>query len=111
MCSVPLGTIRRKSIYEPLANLVNAKNLKGHLLITHGNLDDNVPASNTNLVVEALEKANKYFDLIIFPNADHGYGEDSYYMMRRRWDYFVKNLMGATPPKEFVIKLTADMLR
>ena len=66
LCSVPLGTIRSKSIYEPQANLVNAKNLKGHLLITHGNLDDNVPASNTNLVVEALEKANKYFDLIIF---------------------------------------------
>ena len=100
-----------KSIYEPQANQVNAKNLKGHLLITHGNMDDNVPASNTYLVVEALEKANKDFDLIIFPNAHHGYGEDSYYMMRRRWDYFVKNLMGATPPKEFVIKLTADMRR
>ena len=98
-----------KSIYEPQANQVNAKNLKGHLLITHGNMDDNVPASNTYLVVEALEKANKDFDLIIFPNAHHGYGEDSYYMMRRRWDYFVKNLMGATPPKEFVIKLTPDM--
>ena len=111
LCSVPLGTIRGKSIYEPQANQVNAKHLKGHLLITHGNMDDNVPASNTYLVVEALEKANKDFDLIIFPNAHHGYGEDTYYMMRRCWDYFVKNLMGATPPKEFVIKLTADMLR
>ena len=100
-----------KSIYEPQANQVNAKNLKGHLLITHGNMDDNVPPSNTFLVVEALEKANKDFDLIIFPNARHGYGEDSYYMMRRRWDYFVKNLMGATPPKEFLIKLTPDMRR
>ena len=95
----------------PTEARVNAKNLEGHLLITHGNMDDNVPASNTYLVVEALEKANKDFDLIIFPNAHHGYGEYNYYMMRRRWDYFVKNLMGATPPKEFVIKLTADMRR
>ena len=100
-----------KSIYEPQANQVNAKNLKGHLLIAHGNMDDNVPASNTLLVVEALEKANKDFDLIIFPNQRHGYGDDSYYMMRRRWDYFVKNLMDATPPKEFIIKLTPDMRR
>ena len=100
-----------KSIYEPQANQLNAKNLKGHLLLAHGNMDDNVPASNTLLVVEALEKANKDFDLIIFPNQRHGYGDDSYYMMRRRWDYFVKNLMGATPPKEYAIKITPDMRR
>ena len=74
-------------------------------------MDDNVPASNTYLVVEALEKANKDFDLIIFPNQRHGFGDDTYYMMRRRWDYFVKNLMGATPPKEYEIKLTPDWRR
>jgi dipeptidyl aminopeptidase/acylaminoacyl peptidase len=54
-------------------------------------------------VVDALVKANKDFDLIIFPNAGHGYGADSNYMMRRRWDYFVKHLMGAEPPREYQI--------
>ncbi len=104
-------TASGKTNYEIQANQVNAKNLKGNLLIAHGNMDDNVPPYNTYLVVEALEKANKDFDLIIFPNAHHGYAEDSYYMMRRRWDYFVKNLMGAVPPKEYVIKVPPDMRR
>ncbi len=93
-----------KSNYEPQANQNFASNLKGKLLLAHGGLDDNVPPYNTYLVVDALIKANKDFDLIVFPNARHGYGQDSYYMMRRRWDYFVKNLMGATPPDNFTIK-------
>ena len=93
-----------KSNYDDQANQHFAARLKGKLLLAHGGMDDNVPPSNTYLVIQALEKANKDFDLIIFPNARHGYGEDSYYMMRRRWDYFVKNLLGATPPEEFKIK-------
>jgi dipeptidyl aminopeptidase/acylaminoacyl peptidase len=64
-------------------------------------MDDNVPPYNTYLVVDALIKANKDFDLIILPHARHGYGEDSHYIMRRRWDYFVRHLLGAEPPKEF----------
>ncbi|MFV0389568.1 MAG: DPP IV N-terminal domain-containing protein [Pyrinomonadaceae bacterium] len=91
--------------YEKQANQVYAKNLKGKLLIAHGGMDDNVPPYNSYLVVDALIKANKDFDLVIFPNARHGYGSDSLYMMRRRWDYFVKNLLGAEPPKEYEIKL------
>ncbi|WP_417884770.1 DPP IV N-terminal domain-containing protein [Zunongwangia sp.] len=90
-----------KTNYELQANQYNAKNLQGDLLIAHGNLDDNVPPYNSYLVIDALIKANKDFDLIIFPNARHSYGMDSYYMMRRRWDYFVENLMGAEHPKEF----------
>ncbi len=90
--------------YRAQANQNYAENLQGKLLLAHGGMDDNVPPYNTNLVVDALIKANKDFDLIIFPNARHGYGEDSNYMMRRRWDYFVEHLMGATPPKEFAIK-------
>lgn len=92
-----------KDNYEDQANQNYAKNLKGKLLLAHGGMDDNVPPSNTYLVVDALIKANKDFDLIIFPNARHGYGSDSYYMMRRRWDYFVRNLLNAEPPKEYVI--------
>jgi dipeptidyl aminopeptidase/acylaminoacyl peptidase len=66
-------------------------------------MDDNVPPQNTWLVVDALIKANKDFDLIILPQARHGYGVDGSYMTRRRWDYFVRHLMGAEPPREYQI--------
>ena len=95
---------RRKdgsSNYDAQANESRAANLKGHLLLAHGLMDDNVPPSNTLLVVDALVKANKDFDLVLFPNAHHGYGEDAPYMMRRRWDYFVRWLRGAQPPVQY----------
>ena len=96
------------SDYEAQANQNYAKNLKGKLMLAHGMLDNNVPPYNTLLVVEALEKANKDYDLVIFPNSAHGFGSYSSYMMRRRWDYFVKNLLGAEPPKEYQIELKPD---
>lgn len=94
--------------YEAQANQIYAKNLKGKLMLAHGMMDDNVPPSNTLLVVEALEKANKDYDLVIFPNSRHGYGPYSLYMMRRRWDYFVKNLLGKEPPKEYKLSFGSD---
>jgi dipeptidyl-peptidase-4 len=97
-----------KSNYEEQANQNFAKNLKGKLLLAHGTMDDNVPPSNTLLVVDALIKANKDFDLLMIPNARHGYGSATFYMMRRRWDYFVKNLLGAEPPKEYELKPKTD---
>ena len=90
--------------YAAEANQLQAKNLNGKLLLAHGTADDNVPVDNTMLVVDALIKAGKDFDLLLIPNAAHGYGAASSYMMRRRWDYFVTHLMGAIPPKEYVIK-------
>jgi dipeptidyl aminopeptidase/acylaminoacyl peptidase len=74
------------------------------LLLAHGTLDDNVPPYNTLLVVDALIKANKDFDLLLLPNQHHGYGAESLYMMRRRWDYFVRYLLGGEPPHEFELK-------
>ena len=90
--------------YDNQANQLIAQNLKGKLLITHGSVDDNVPPSNTMLVVEALIKANKDFDMIMFPNKRHGYGDMTNYMTRKRWDYFVTHLLDAKPPKEFLLK-------
>ncbi|MGE4367537.1 DPP IV N-terminal domain-containing protein [Thermomonas sp.] len=87
--------------YTGQDNASLAKNLKGKLFLLHGLMDDNVPPQSTLLVVDALIKANKDFDLLLLPHARHGYGADSYYVMRRRWDYFVKNLLGAEPPKQF----------
>ena len=93
----------KKTNYDNQANQLLAKNLKGKLLLAHGNLDDNVPPYSTLLVVDALIKENKDFDLIIFPNKRHGYGDMNNYFTRRKWDYFVKNLKGIAPPKEFEI--------
>jgi dipeptidyl-peptidase-4 len=92
--------------YEGEANQQFAKNLKGRLLLAHGTMDTNVPPYQTMLVVDALIKANKDFDLLMIPNANHGYGAASNYMMRRRWDYFVRWLMAAEPPKEYAIGAT-----
>ena len=89
--------------YADEANQPHAAKLKGKLLLAHGAMDDNVPPYNTTLVADALIKAGKDFDLLIFPHARHGYGADNNYMMRRRWDYFVRHLLGAEPPKEYQI--------
>lgn len=90
-----------KTNYDDQANQNMAKNLKGKLLLAHGTMDSNVPPNNTMMVVDALIAANKDFDLLLFPNRGHGFGREPY-MMRRKWDYFVVNLLGAEPPKEFV---------
>jgi dipeptidyl aminopeptidase/acylaminoacyl peptidase len=93
--------------YAEEANETHAKNLKGKLMLVHGLMDDNVPPYNTTLVADALIKAGKDFDLLMLPFAHHGYGADNNYAMRRRWDYFVKNLLGAEPPKEYQIGKSA----
>ena len=72
--------------YTIEANQTHAAGLKGRLLLIHGTMDNNVPPYNTYLVVDALIKANKDFDLLMIPNAGHGFGAASNYVMRRRWD-------------------------
>ncbi|MBU6121093.1 S9 family peptidase [Hymenobacter siberiensis] len=94
--------------YDNQANATFAKNLKGKLMLAHGLMDNNVPPANTLLVVEALTKANKSYDLVVFPNAAHGYGAYSPYMTRRRWDYFVQNLAGRQPPHDYEMKPRPD---
>jgi len=89
--------------YEAEANQLYAKNLKGRLFLAHGTMDTNVPPYQTLMVADALIKANKDFDLLMLPNQNHGYGEASGYMMRRRWDFFVKWLAGLEPPKEYLM--------
>jgi dipeptidyl aminopeptidase/acylaminoacyl peptidase len=67
--------LAENSNYGAQANQNYAQNLKGKLMLAHGMMDNNVPPYNTLLVVEALEKANKDYDLVIFPNSAHGYGQ------------------------------------
>ena len=71
-----------------------AKNLKGHLLLIHGDMDDNVHPGNTLRVADALIKANKRFDLMIVPGQGHTYGEATPYLDRLMWYYFAEHLLG-----------------
>ena len=89
--------------YDNQANQNFARNLKGKLLLAHGTMDTNVPFYSTLLVVDALIEANKDFDLILLPNRSHGFGNEPY-MVRRRWDYFVRHLLGVEPPAGYEIK-------
>ena len=88
--------------YAIEATQTQAAGLKGHLLLIHGTMDNNVPPYNTLLVADALIKANKEFDMLLIPNSAHGYAPASY-VMRRRWDYFVKYLLDAEGPRDYVI--------
>jgi dipeptidyl aminopeptidase/acylaminoacyl peptidase len=80
--------------YEEQSNVTLAHNLKGKLLLTVAELDRNVDPSSTMQVVNALIKANKDFELIVFPGGGHGSGS-SPYGNKRRIEFFVRNLLGA----------------
>ncbi len=79
------------------SNAELAEGLKGHLLLTHGDMDNNVHPAGTLRLVDALIRANKRFDLLMFPGKRHGYGDASGYFTQRKWDYFVLHLMGHRP--------------
>lgn len=83
-----------KFLYEIEKNSQLAKNLKGKLLITTGDIDNNVHPSNTFRMANALIKANKRFDLFIFPGQRHGYGNQSEYFFWLKGDYFCQHLIG-----------------
>ncbi len=75
-----------------------AKNLKGHLMLVTGDIDNNVHPSNTYRLADALIKANKRFDFMILPGQRHAYGPDADYVAWRRADYFARYLLGDSDP-------------
>ncbi|MDB9952236.1 S9 family peptidase [Porticoccaceae bacterium] len=75
-----------------------AQNLQGKLLLIHGMVDYCVPVASTLRIAEALQKADKPFDMLILPNVSHG---SSAYCVRRGWDYLVEHLLALEPPKDF----------
>lgn len=84
--------------YEEQSNITMAGNLKGKLLITHGGIDENVNPSATFKLAEALVRADKPFDMKIFPSQRHGYRDQvNKYFTKLRWNYFVEHLLGETP--------------
>ena len=71
-----------------------AKNLKGHLMLITGDIDNNVHPSNTYRLADALIKANKRFDMMVLPGQRHGYTTAGEYVTWLRADYFAKHLLG-----------------
>ena len=88
------------SNYDNQANQLLAENLQGKLLLAHGLMDPNVHPSITMLLVEALIRAEKDFDLIVLPNRGHSF-LNSRYFMKRRWDYFIEHLQQRQPNEQF----------
>jgi dipeptidyl aminopeptidase/acylaminoacyl peptidase len=87
--------------YVKSSNVENAHRLQGKLLLLVGELDENVDPASTMQVANALIKANKTFDLFVFPGGEHGVGRRgrlTYYGNNKQWDYFVHNLLGVEPP-------------
>jgi dipeptidyl aminopeptidase/acylaminoacyl peptidase len=95
--------------YKEQSNLTLAENLEGKLLLVHGDMDNNVNPASTIRLVDELIKANKDFDLLILPNVDHDIREHTYFI-RKRWDYFVKHLLGVEPPSEYRIIVKDDSI-
>lgn len=87
-------------LYDENSNITWADKLEGRLFVAHGELDENVPPAATLRLVDALIRANKDFDFLIVPNADH-YLDAVPYFQRRRWDFFVRELLGETPPPAY----------
>ena len=75
-----------------------ADNLRGKLLLIHGMLDDVIPVTMLFRLVEALQKSNKSFDMLLLPNLGHSVNG---YTIQRSWDYVVEHLLGAEPPSNF----------
>jgi dienelactone hydrolase len=90
--------------YQNQSNITNADKLKGSLLLATGDLDNNVNPSATIKLAEELTKANKDFELLILPNEDHGGCFWNKYFIRKRWDFFVRHLLGQEPPREYKIQ-------
>ena len=82
--------------YEECSNVENAHLLQRPLMLVVGEMDDNVDPASTMQVVNALIKANKDFELVVIPGAHHTMGED--FGEHKRYDFFVRHLMGVNPP-------------
>nr|WP_293235957.1 DPP IV N-terminal domain-containing protein [Mycolicibacterium sp.] len=81
-----------------ISNVTLAANLVGKLLLIHGELDDNAHTHQTMRLVDGLIKADKDFDMVIIPGAEHALVGRQHYFLRRTWDYFVRHLHGTEPP-------------
>jgi dipeptidyl aminopeptidase/acylaminoacyl peptidase len=97
--------------YEIEKNSDLAANLKGHLLLTTGDIDNNVHHAGTFRMAEALIRANKRFDFFVFPGQRHGYGDMGDYWFWLRAEYFVKHLLGTEVDMADIVPLQVERPR
>ena len=96
-------------VYSIETNPEIASNLKGHLMLVHGDIDNNVHPANTIRVVNALIRANKRFDMLILPGQRHGFGDMNEYFFWRMADYYCEWLMGSSKRDEVnIIEMNND---
>lgn len=94
------------SHYVAQSNISNAHLIKGHLLLITGDLDQNVNPANTLKLAARLVQLNREFELVLIPNAEHNLF-DCPYTTRKRWDFFVRHLLGLNPPYEYKITVNS----
>jgi dipeptidyl aminopeptidase/acylaminoacyl peptidase len=92
-------------------NQTLAANLKGKLLLTTGDIDNNVHPGGTIRMANALIKNNKRFDFMLFPTQRHGYGNMTEYFFWMKADYFSKHLLGAESPGVDMVEINRDIPR
>jgi dipeptidyl-peptidase-4 len=88
--------------YRQLDTGVYAANLVGKLMLVYGDMDENAYPASTLQLCDALNRANRSYDLLYLPNRMHGFTTEPYFL-RRLWDYFVEHLAGETPPLNYAI--------
>ena len=107
---------RNPEAWEAQSNLPLVGNLRGKLLLAWGEMDDNVHPALTIQLIDAFIKAGKDIDMLVLPNANHAFADlglagrdtrgaspNNLFFLRKRWDYFVRHLLGAEPPEGYVI--------
>lgn len=83
------------------SNVAKAPNAHGHIMLVHGEMDQNVHVSHTLALAQALIRSNKDFELLIVPGEGHAVMQTSAYAQRRIWDFLVRNLPGQAPSETF----------
>jgi len=94
--------------YDIERNSELAKNLKGHLMLSTGDIDNNVHPANTLRMADALIKANKRFDMLVIPGVRHGYADRSAYFNWVRSDYFCRYLLGTSADSVDIVELNRE---
>jgi dipeptidyl aminopeptidase/acylaminoacyl peptidase len=100
------GTVKYKYLIDK--NMSLAKNLKGHLMLATGDMDNNVHPGGTIRMVDAFVKTNKRFDFVLLPGQRHGFGNMTEYFFWRRADYFVKHLLGVEATDINITEINRD---
>ena len=95
--------------YHISSNPEIASRLKGHLLLVHGDIDENVHPGNTLRVVDALIRSNKRFDMLLLPGQRHGFGDMNEYFFWRMADYFAEHLLGECETSTDIPQLNNDI--